>query len=199
MSEWRMGLTASDALLKRRCGDCTLCCKLVPVEGLNKPANTRCRHQSRKGCAVYARLGEVSPECRLWNCQWLVDPDTRELSRPDRARYVIDVMPDFIGMQNNETGETISVPVMQVWCDPQYPDAHRDPALRRHMAHVAETRSQMTLVRYGNDWSFVICPPALSDDGQWHEHGAQRQVPGDTSWRNPMEAIHEVAQRRRLR
>ena len=30
---------------------------------------------SARGCAVYVQLENVSPECRLWSCMWLVDPD----------------------------------------------------------------------------------------------------------------------------
>ena len=42
----------------RKCGDCQLCCKLVPVAdnlvGLHKPANTRCPYQRHhKGCTIY--------------------------------------------------------------------------------------------------------------------------------------------------
>jgi hypothetical protein len=28
----------------RRCGDCQLCCKLIPLEKFGKRANQRCRH-----------------------------------------------------------------------------------------------------------------------------------------------------------
>jgi hypothetical protein len=39
---------------QRRCGDCQLCCKLLPTREVNKPANTRCQHQrAHKGCAIY--------------------------------------------------------------------------------------------------------------------------------------------------
>ena len=43
----------------RQCGDCTLCCRLLPVRSLNKGAGERCKHQSHaRGCKVYARLAD---------------------------------------------------------------------------------------------------------------------------------------------
>ena len=41
--------------MTRHCGGCTLCCKLIPVEELNKPAGARCKHvRTGKGCSIYA-------------------------------------------------------------------------------------------------------------------------------------------------
>lgn len=74
--------------MPRQCGDCQLCCKLLPVQSLGKEAGQRCKHQRHsKGCAVYAQLERVSPECRLWNCRWLVENDTADLRlRPQPLR-----------------------------------------------------------------------------------------------------------------
>jgi hypothetical protein len=41
-------------------------------------------------------------------------------------------MPDFITIKQ-EDGEPQNIQVAQIWVDPKYPDAHRDPALRRWM------------------------------------------------------------------
>lgn len=88
----------------RQCGECTLCCNLLPVRSLDKGANERCKHQrGLKGCAVYASLERVSPECRLWSCRWISNSDTAELRRPDRSHYVIDPSPNYIEVED-ETG-----------------------------------------------------------------------------------------------
>jgi hypothetical protein len=154
--------------VKRQCGDCHLCCKLLPVRTLGKGPNERCKHQRHKGCAVYAQLGVVSPECRLWNCRWLVNDDTAELSRPDRSHYVLDLTPDFVTMRDNATGEGKHIEVVQIWVDPKYPDAHRDPALRAYLERRAEN-GVAGLVRWDNTEALAIFPPALSADRQWHE------------------------------
>jgi hypothetical protein len=154
----------------RQCGDCQLCCRLLPVRSLNKVAGQKCKHQSHsKGCAVYARLLTVSPECRIWSCRWLVEDDTADLRRPDRSHYVLDIMPDFVTLRNDEGGgELEHVQVVQIWVDPKFPDAHRDPALRAYLERRAGERI-IGLVRYDNERGFAIFPPSLSKGGQWIE------------------------------
>jgi hypothetical protein len=150
----------------RQCGGCTLCCKLMPVRELGKAANERCQHQrTGKGCAVYQKEGFPS-SCALWSCKWLVDPEASGLSRPDRARYVIDLMPDFVTMTPGGGGEPIQVPVLQIWCDPKSPDAHRDPDLRRYL----DAGGHIALIRYSSSDAFCIFPPSVTG-GKWHEQG----------------------------
>jgi hypothetical protein len=66
----------------RVCGDCTLCCKLLNIEEINKPANKWCPDcKIGEGCGVY----ETRPTpCRTFKCAWLGNllpeserPDTR--------------------------------------------------------------------------------------------------------------------------
>jgi hypothetical protein len=151
----------------RQCGDCQLCCKLLPVRSMAKLAGERCSHQRHhKGCAVYAKLFSVAPECKLWNCRWLRDESTGELRRPDRSHYVIDVMPEYVTLHGEEGVPAVKVPVVQIWVDPNYPDAHRDPALRDWLEGLDGWAG---LVRYSGHDGFVIFPPKLAHDGQWHE------------------------------
>jgi hypothetical protein len=155
--------------MTRRCGDCQLCCKLLPVENL-KPSGERCRFQKAgKGCGVYSHLIAVSPPCALWNCMWLVDPDPEaaKLPRPDRCHYVLDIVPDFVHIRH-EDGTRDDIPVMQVWVDPAFPDAVNDPSLLRWIEHVADTRGQVTIIRWDNVRAFTIWAPSVSPDRQWH-------------------------------
>jgi hypothetical protein len=154
--------------MTRRCGECTLCCKLLPVKELGKGAGERCRHQRGLGCKVYHQLRTVSPPCELWTCRWLTGNDTADLARPDRSHYVIDVMPDYVRGENKQTGASFMVPVVQIWIDPNFPDAHRDSALRAYVERRA-AEGMAALVRYGNAEGFVLAAPALNEDGQWHE------------------------------
>lgn len=151
----------------RRCGDCQLCCKLLAVRALNKPNNTKCVHQKfGKGCTIYHTVLPV--ECDLWSCRWLTDADdTATLARPDRSHYVIDPMPDMLTLQSVD-GDTREITVGQIWVDPQYPDAHRDPALRAYVAMVAERDGMPFVVRRGGN-DFVLVAPSLVSDGLWHE------------------------------
>jgi len=175
----------------RKCGGCQLCCKLLPMKAgadrrlsaetikaaigiglltardaahtvadFDKPAGQRCPHQRHgKGCSIYA----VRPfGCRFWNCRWLAGDDTAELPRPDRCHYVIDVSPDFV-----RDGER-PVPVVQVWIDSDYPDAHRDPALRAFLLRRAH-EGYAALIRLSSMEAFLLVAPPFTDNGEWRE------------------------------
>lgn len=162
-----------DAKTTRRCGDCQLCCKLLPTKELDKPGNTRCQHQKvRLGCKIYARR---PPACQLWSCRWLTRNDTEDMHRPDRVHYVLDPIPDYVTAQNNQTGAEQVVPVIQIWCDPAYRDAHRDPGLRRYLARRA-AEGWCGLARYGQADAVLIVPPELAHNGQWIEHSTMNTV-----------------------
>lgn len=180
----------------RQCGDCQLCCRLLPMKAgadarydpetlrmlmelgvlekgaqmmrdFDKPASERCPHQRHgKGCTVYAQRPFG---CRVWNCRWLVNDDTAELPRPDRSHYVIDVSPDFILAGNGDKMET--VPVIQVWLDPHYPDAHKDPKLRAYLQRRGE-EGFAALIRLDNKDAWVLIPPALTGAGWVERHTA---------------------------
>lgn len=152
----------------RQCGACQLCCKLVPVRELGKGAGVRCQHQQAgHGCKIYHHQ-TMPMSCRLWTCRWLVADDTRDLARPDRSHYVVDVMPDFVVAQDGPGAEPIKVGAIQVWVDPDYRDAHRDPALRAYLERRAE-EGIVAIIRYGASEGFTLVAPAMSGDGQWHE------------------------------
>jgi hypothetical protein len=168
-------------LTMRQCGDCQLCCVLLPVPPLGKAAGQRCKHQRHhKGCAIHARLAQVVPECRLWNCRWLLNNDTADLSRPDRSHYVLDLVPDFVTLRDDATGEKQHVEVVQIWVDPKHPDAHRDPALRAYLERRAK-ENVVGLVRWDNKQAMAIFPPELSADGQWHEQGSDFRLEEHTA------------------
>jgi hypothetical protein len=156
----------------RRCGSCTLCCKLLPQPELHKPSNTRCKHQRHSGCAIYPQRPSA---CRIWNCRWLVNDDTADLRRPDKSRYVIDIMPDYVEIVENETDARTAIEVVQIWVDPRAPDAWRDQALLDYI----DRRGQegiATIIRWSNIEAMTVFPPSMSTDRQWHEisHGQLR-------------------------
>jgi hypothetical protein len=158
----------------RSCNGCTLCCRLVPVAEISKLANQRCQHQRHmKGCAIHAF---APASCKKWSCAWLSDEDAGGLSRPDRAHYVIDITPDFVRMQWPD-GREDSMPVLQVWCDPAYPDAHRDPALRAYLS----AGPVGALVRYNSNDAIIIIPPEITGEDHWFENSTAMQEHQHTS------------------
>ena len=142
----------------RRRGDCQLCCRLVPVEELRKPANKRCKHQRHaKGCAIYA---DRPVSCAAWSCGWLAG---FAFPRPDHCHYVVDSVTDTIAA--DRPGEPRQYfDVLQVWVDPAYPDAWRCEQLMRFL----EAKRLPAIVRFDERMAFTLWPPCFGDDGAWH-------------------------------
>jgi hypothetical protein len=71
----------------RGCRGCTLCCKLLGVEELEKPPSVWCGSCSpRTGCKIY----ELRPtECRSFYCAYLLDGNLSERWKPSQARLVV--------------------------------------------------------------------------------------------------------------
>jgi len=107
-------------------------------------------------------------ECKLWACRWLLNEDTADQARPDRSHLVIDLVPDYITLRNDETMEAMRIPVVQVWIDPRYPDAHRAPAFRDFVERQGAGGSA-TIVRFDSGRVITLFPPSMSSDGEWHE------------------------------
>lgn len=184
---------------RRRCGSCTLCCRLLPVRTLEKPANTRCQHQRHgKGCRIYADLQLRVPECHTWTCRWLTQGDTLPgVPRPDHAHFVIDVVPDFVTVQDNETGASHDILALQVWVDPAHRDAHRHPALRAYIEKLCEEQPTVAICRFNERDAVTLIPPALNSSGKWAEM-SQGQVVENTPermarlWGGDMDVVMTV-------
>lgn len=136
----------------------------------------RCQHQRvGKGCAVYHKVGPVIAgampiECRLWNCAWLVDKNAGDLSRPDRSRYVVDIVGDVVfGKETVDSPDMITIRAVQVWCDPKDRGAHRDPALRAYLERRAAANAEVAIIRYSSSDGFTLVPPSMSANGEWRE------------------------------
>ncbi|MDA0654229.1 MAG: hypothetical protein O2905_05725 [Proteobacteria bacterium] len=71
----------------RVCGDCTLCCKLLPVAALDKPRFEWCRHCDKgRGCGIYDDRPDA---CRTFACSYLVSPGLGDEWRPSVARFFL--------------------------------------------------------------------------------------------------------------
>lgn len=158
------------SLTGRVCGGCSLCCKLVPVPTIDKPASQRCRHQRHgKGCAIYAARPFA---CRTWSCRWLSDESTAGLPRPDRAHYVIDMQAEDIRLVSPD-GAPIHLSAFQVWVDPAFPEAWRSPELLAWISHMAEVRRCPTIIRWGSERGLTVFAPPLNAANEWVEMEGQ--------------------------
>ena len=76
----------------RDCGTCNVCCTLLSIPELNKPAGKPCQHLAKegKGCGTYATRPE---SCEVWACVWRSGSNVVEPSeRPDRTGIMLDTM-----------------------------------------------------------------------------------------------------------
>jgi hypothetical protein len=107
-------------MTERRCGDCTLCCKVMAVEALDKPAGRWCSHcKPGRGCLTYETRPE---ECRNYSCLWLTDPWFGEHWKPIRSKLVL----------------TLSADGIEIRCDGGFPDAWRKEPYRSEIARLAQ-------------------------------------------------------------
>jgi hypothetical protein len=91
------------------CGGCTLCCKVMAVPALAKPAGTWCRHcRTGSGCGIY----ESRPnECAEFLCGYLAQPELPEEWKPVVSRLILS--------------SKIIHGTINVFVDPGRPDAWR--------------------------------------------------------------------------
>ena len=70
----------------KSCGNCTLCCLLLPIPEVNSNPNELCSH-CNDGCNIY----ETRPQsCRDFKCDWLLTPEMGEDLRPDRCNVIFE-------------------------------------------------------------------------------------------------------------
>ena len=120
------------------CNGCTVCCKVMKIRELDKPANTWCADcKIGVGCGIY----ETRPEsCRVYECIWLqtqsLDKPIAAALRPDRSRVVI-------GTTNG--GEDVVL-----YVTPERPDAWRRGEFGKLVGEF-KGRGIKVLVSCGND------------------------------------------------
>ena len=103
----------------RRCGDCTLCCKVMAIEELAKPAGQWCRHCRPGRCCL---IHETRPaECRDFNCLWLIDERFGPHWKPSQSKLVV----------------TASEDGLEIRCDPGFPGAWRNAPFYREIKTLA--------------------------------------------------------------
>ena len=124
----------------RTYGDCTLCCKVMAIEALAKPAGTWCRHcKPGRGCAIYA---ERPGECVDFACLWLINDLLDERWKPSRSKLVVTTSDDGV----------------EIRCDPGTPNAWRKPPYTddiRAWAEEGERNDMTVLVIVGQRMTLV--------------------------------------------
>jgi hypothetical protein len=103
---------SSQAASGKACGTCMMCCKLLRIEELEKPAGRWCRHAViGKGCGIYEGR---PPACQRFFCQWMLDARLGPEWKPDKAKFVLYPYPEM-------------PEVFYVAVDPTFPGAWTKP------------------------------------------------------------------------
>lgn len=102
-------ITTETAAAGKACGACGMCCKVLHISELEKPAGVWCGHfRKGGGCGDYAgRPGA----CRGFLCLWITSEKLDDAWRPDKAGFL---------MYSDRDGKRLNVVV-----DPGKPTAWR--------------------------------------------------------------------------
>lgn len=105
----------------RACGTCTLCCKVVGVAELEKPAGEWCGHcRPGRGCGIHPTRPYV---CRGFYCEWMISKGLGPEWKPERSKFAL--------FRTND-GRRLTAHV-----DPGYPSAWRQSPYYENLKHWA--------------------------------------------------------------
>ena len=80
-------ITTETAAGGKACGTCGMCCKVLHISELEKPAGVWCGHFKKgSGCGDYA--GRPSA-CRGFLCLWITSEKLDDAWRPDKAGFLM--------------------------------------------------------------------------------------------------------------
>ena len=128
----------------KACGTCNMCCKVLEIEEIKKPAGPYCPNCNvGAGCAIYATRPTV---CRDYECLWKGDRGMSVQMRPDRIGTIL--------MEDEDSEEYRAV------CDPEKPFAWRNPLVFKHLVAIAKT-GRVVVAKAGlKSWR-------LRETGEW--------------------------------
>jgi hypothetical protein len=107
----------------KACGACSLCCKILEITELEKPAGLWCEDWcANKGCGIYLTRPDI---CHDYECLWKGDRGLSANFRPDRTGTIL--------MEDPDSDEYRAV------CDPARPMAWRTPLIFHHLVKLAKS------------------------------------------------------------
>jgi hypothetical protein len=129
----------------RACGKCSLCCKVLGIGELAKPAGSWCTHcrPGKVGCLIYE---DRPSECRTFNCLWLTNAELDVAWHPLTAKIVAHL---------EDGGNRVAVRV-----DPAFPTRWREEPyygrLKQWARYGVDHRAQVVV--YVGKRAIVVLP-----------------------------------------
>ena len=143
--------------MTKACGECAICCRLIGVAALAKPAGVWCPHATPGlGCGIH---GSHPAACQAYRCGWLTMPDLPDSWRPDRCGFML---------RSEARGLRLVVEV-----EPERPDAWRAQPF------YGQIREWSALVRHSERHVVVAVAGALTAVFPETELALGRSEPGD--------------------
>jgi len=129
----------------KECGPCTMCCKILVIEELEKDAGPLCKHcKVGKGCKIYSKRPDT---CREYECSWMTDRTMSPQLRPDKTGTILQIDPD--------TDE------VQAVCDPAAPMQWRkSPLVFKYLVAKAKEGDRVVAKSGLRTWE-------IFEDGSW--------------------------------
>jgi hypothetical protein len=114
----------------RSCGKCSMCCKLLHVAELDKPANQWCGHckPGQGGCSIYETRPSI---CRTYGCGWLMSAAVGDEWYPLQSHMILSLAP-----LNGVLTCTVTVDPKWPWVWTEYPYYQQLKAMARRGLHV---------------------------------------------------------------
>ena len=101
------------------CGACNLCCQLLAVPDIHKPACVWCEHAGRPhgGCNLHGQP-DYPAACASFHCLWLVSQ-----SHAPATRWILGLRPDRSGVVFHDARDPDDPDTLYIHIDPEKPDA----------------------------------------------------------------------------
>ena len=165
------------AAVTRQCGSCTLCCKILAVQEIEKPPGRLCVHcKEGRGCRIYA---ERPHSCRSFNCYFLTNPKLREEWRPSKSRIVLVVSPDGLRIGAHIDPERPSAWRREPFCTALKAWAKDALARRERIGQVIVSIGQRTMVIFPDrnvDMGIVESDEVVVTEGRKCPEGTAYEV-----------------------
>ncbi len=137
------------------CGACNLCCKLLHVPDIGKPANMLCWWTGlHGGCAKHSEK-KIDPSlaaCDTYKCLWLASQDFEDETKRQPRAMRPDMTHVVMGVPDPENLESA---VLHVHVDPAHVSSWREPRVAYYLNDFI-SRGATIQIHIGNDTSFEI-------------------------------------------
>ena len=162
----RVVVDRSAAASGRKCGICSMCCKLLPIHQLEleKPPGEWCRHCiPGRGCGIYEDRPDV---CRGFKCHWLRDGLWGDEWKPNKCKMVL--------MDGEMTN---GQPALRVYVDWGFPGIWRRAPYYQQLINFSITHYPVGVAERTRRFLIYKGVELAEKQGQWGEEN------GVTEWR----------------